>query len=346
MKPTILIVGDPLDALNYATDSSLAMAEGALGLGFGVHWSTASDLELLNGSVIVKNAMIIEQINNTLPPSVANLAIGHSVPLSAYKKIFVRKDPPFDESYTDLCWFLLQLDDNRVVNAPQALLMQHEKLAPSMLAKAGIIPEYALVPGLVSKNPESLESFALELFSTANSLLSSLQNLPDFKSFIYRVLVKPWRGHGGRGIQTFSSMQEIQNWLSHAEKNPVTGTLKDLFILQPLLPEIFSEGDRRVFVVNGKIAFDFVRKPATGKIEANLAQGGSAELRAMTEEQKRLSEKIALELKRHGILIAGLDFIGDRLTEVNITSPTGIRTFESLTQTPIAKTIMQDLLGE
>jgi glutathione synthase len=66
----------------------------------------------------------------------------------------------------------------------------------------------------------------------------------------------------------------------------------------------------------------------------------------MTEEQKRLSEKIALELKRHGILLAGLDFIGDRLTEVNITSPTGIRTFESLTQTPIAKTIMQDLLGE
>jgi len=346
MKPTILIVGDPLESLNYATDSSLAMAEGAIDLGFAVHWSTAADLELLNGSVIVKNIVIIEKINKTLPPSAVTMPVGHSVSLSGYKKVFVRKDPPFDESYTDLCWFLLQLENNRVVNAPQALLLQHEKLAPSLLAKAGIIPEYALVPGLVSKNTESLRLFALELFSTANSLLSSLQNLPDYKSFIYRVLVKPWRGHGGRGIQTFSSMQEVLNWLSHAEKEPATGALKDLFILQPLLPEIFSEGDRRVFVVNGKVAFDFVRKPAAGKIEANLAQGGSAELRTMTIEQKKLSDKIAIELKRQGILLAGLDFIGDRLTEVNITSPTGIRTFESLTRTPIAKTIMQDLLGE
>lgn len=346
MKPTILIVGDPLESLNYATDSSLAMAEGAIDLGFAVHWSTAADLELLNGSVIVKNRVIIEKINKTLPPSMVTMPVGDPVALSGYKKVFVRKDPPFDESYTDLCWLLLQLENNQVVNAPQALLLQHEKLAPSMLAKAEIIPEYALVPGLVSKNTESLRLFALELFSTANSLLSSLQNLPDFKSFIFRVLVKPWRGHGGRGIQTFSSMKELQNWLSDAEKDPATGALKDLFILQPLLPEIFSEGDRRVFVVNGKVAFDFVRKPAAGKIEANLAQGGSAELRAMTPEQKRLSEKIAIELKRQGILLAGLDFIGDRLTEVNITSPTGIRTFESLTSTPIAKTIMQDLLGE
>lgn len=346
MKPTILIVGDPLESLNYATDSSLAMAEGAIDLGFAVHWSTAADLELLNGSVIVKNRVIIEKINKTLPPSMVTMPVGHLVPLSGYRKVFVRKDPPFDESYTDLCWFLLQLENNRVVNAPQALLLQHEKLAPSMLAKAGIIPEYALVPGLVSKNTESLRLFALELFSTANSLLSSLQNLPDFKSFIFRVLVKPWRGHGGRGIQTFSCMKEVQNWLSHAEKDHATGELKDLYILQPLLPEIFSEGDRRVFVVNGKVAFDFVRKPAAGKVEANLAQGGSAELRAMTPEQKRLSDKIAIELKRQGILLAGLDFIGDRLTEVNITSPTGIRTFESLTRTPIAKTIMQDLLGE
>lgn len=343
MTQALLIVGDPLDKLNYGSDSSLAIAQGALELGLTVHWATPESIELLNTSVIVENPITIEKVFAHRAPQVApsgkTFDLGHS-----YRRILIRKDPPFDAGYTDLCWLLTQLPAGLVVNAPQALLLHHEKLAPLLLARSGTIPDYALVPQLISQSPERLIGYANQLFQTATSLLSTLKNEPDFAQFTYKVLCKPWRGHGGRGVQTFSSIEELNDWLKLLPRDPRTALLEERIILQPLLPEIFSHGDRRVFVVNGKVIFDFVRRPAKGRVEANLAQGGTAELSAMTPLQRELSENIALELKKRGVLIAGLDFIGDRITEINITSPTGLRTYESLSGRAISKSVVQGLM--
>jgi glutathione synthase len=343
MTQALLIVGDPLDRLNFGSDSSLAMAQAALELGLSVYWTTPEAIDLLNRDVIVKNPVKIDKVFLDKAPQVS--FSNKTLDLAKhFRRVLVRKDPPFDEHYTSLCWLLTQLPAGIVVNSPQALLLNHEKLAPILLARAGTIPEYALVPQLISHSTQSLVEYATELFQTAHSLLKTLENQPEFATYSYKVLCKPWRGHGGLGVQTFSSVEQLSQWLNQLPHNPNTTLLEERIILQPLLPEIFSQGDRRVFIVNGQVLFDFVRRPATGRVEANLAQGGSAELSEMSPLQKELSEKIAVALKQRGVLIAGLDFIGDRITEINITSPTGLRTYESLSGKLISKAVVQGLM--
>ncbi|NBW80124.1 hypothetical protein EBR21_00065 [bacterium] len=204
-----------------------------------------------------------------------------------------------------------------------------------------------LVPTLVSRDPEQMLNFAKEQFSLAAGFLEQFKKTPEFRDFKFKILAKPWRGHGGRGIQTFAAPEDLEAWLKvQPASSGAQSALVDLSIIQPLLPEIHTQGDRRVFVVNGCVAFDFVRWPAAGRIEANLAQGGSATLEQMPEEVQAVSTRIAEFLKKEGVLLAGLDFIGSRLTEVNITSPTGIRTFENLSGRSRVTRIVEDLLAD
>lgn len=347
MDKTLLIIGDPLDGLNYAGDSSLALAQGGLESGFRIHWALPEHIALLNGEPIVSFLKEVLSVPAGMPPVCGDSQESFPLRLDSYEKILVRKDPPFDDSYTDLCWILSQCAPRKVINSPESLLNLHEKLAPWRMAKDGIVPDHMLVPTLVSRDPNHLSSFVDEQFSLAESFLNSQRNLSEFHNFRFRVLAKPWRGHGGRGVHTFTSRSEFDAWTKTiSETRGTRPGLNDLWIVQPLLPEIHTHGDRRVFIVNGKIAFDFVRWPAAGRIEANLAQGGTATLEPLPEELQSVSLTIARILKNQGVLLAGLDFIGSRLTEVNITSPTGIRTFENLSGRKIATKLLSDLLKD
>lgn len=341
----LLIVGDPLEKLQFTTDSSLALAEGALALGFVVHWATLTNLDLLNGTLVVQNPIEIRMVGHSLQTSDLACPVDKSLPVASYRKILIRKDPPFDESYVDLCWFMSQIAPDKVVNSVDALLLHHEKLTPWTLTKSGALPLHSVVPTLVSKRIQSLLTFAHEQFDTARSLLNALSSDPKFASFQFKLIAKPWRGHGGREIHSFCEPQEIEKWLSEMRVEGHSEELKTAWILQPFLPEIFTEGDRRVFIINGEVVFDFVRFPAAGKIEANLAQGGHAQLLPMSANLLQLSQRIGLELMKLGISIAGLDFIGERLMEVNVTSPTGIRTYEALTGNKISADLFAKILG-
>lgn len=346
MKPSILVIGDPIDGLNFATDTSLAMVEGALSLGFEVHWTTCEKIELMNGQVVTKKPLIVCSVGTSEAPNVLPYSSTAPVLLQKYHRIFVRKDPPFDTHYVDLCWLLSQLSPQLTINSPHSLLLYHEKLTPHLLASQGLLPDHSCIPTLISRDSASLLDFATNLRLTAESFIAPLAQSEEFKNFSFQWIAKPWRGHGGRGVSAFSDLREFETWLRGQPQNPTERTLNELMIIQPFLPEIHTQGDRRVFVVNGKVLFDFVRRPAHGRIEANLAQGGRAELNEMPEELRLTAERIATELKRYGILIAGLDFIGDKLTEVNITSPTGVRTYEKLTGSSVTKTLMQELMGD
>ncbi|MEY4066366.1 MAG: hypothetical protein RIR26_2574 [Pseudomonadota bacterium] len=345
MKTAVLIVGDPLEKLRFDSDSSLALAEGALELGLQVHWTTPANLDLLNGALVVQNPAEIRMVGNDLTSSEVKILDKTSIPASSYQKVLIRKDPPFDESYVDLCWFMSQIPVDRVVNRSEALLLHHEKLTPWTLAKAGVIPAHSVVPTLVSKRIASLIQFAEEQFSTASSFLETLKSVPEFESFHFKLISKPWRGHGGREIHSFDSLETLKQWLSNLPTGLDPQELMKSVILQPFLPEIFTLGDRRVFIVDGDVVFDFVRFPAEGKIAANLAQGGSAQLLPLSDEVQEMASRIGKFLLKLGIKIAGLDFIGDRLMEVNITSPTGIRTFEALSGQRISTQLMAKILG-
>jgi glutathione synthase len=347
MDKTLLIIGDPLGSLNSAGDSSLALAQGGIELGYRIDWTVPEQIALLNGEPLVSVRSEILSVAAGQPPIIIEKPEKSPLRLESYSKILVRKDPPFDEAYTDLCWILSQCSPQRVINSPEALLNLHEKLSPWRFAKAGIVPDHMLVPTLVSRNAEQLMNFAEEQFSVAEGFLEQFKKTNEFRDFKFQLLAKPWRGHGGRGVQTFATIKDFKTWVSGLfEQSNSKAAIVDLWIVQPLLPEIHTQGDRRVFIVNGAVAFDFVRWPAAGRIEANLAQGGSATIEQMPEEVQAVSARIAHTLKKEGVLLAGLDFIGSRLTEVNITSPTGIRTFEKLTGRNIVKKIAEDLFAD
>lgn len=347
MNKSILIVADPLEKLNFASDSSLAMAQGALSLGYRVCWTTADNIGLLNGTPVISELTEIAEVQAHDAPVLKSFQRGSVLtPASDFSKVLIRKDPPFDSSYTDLCWILSQCPNEHVINDPRSLLTFHEKLTPWHLLNQGIIASHQMVPTFVSKNPKDLIFFAASQFEMADNFLAPFRNLEEFKGFSFKLLCKPWRGHAGRGVHTFASTTEFEQWLNQQQVSLSGNTfLSEHCILQPLLPEIHSHGDRRVFIVNGKVEFDFVRRPATGRIEANLAQGGQASLEEMSEEVLVTSQRIAEHLQKNGILVAGLDFIGQRLTEVNVTSPTGIRTFEKLSSKSITTALMQNLLN-
>lgn len=346
MQKKILIVADPLEGLKFSGDTSLAIAEGSLLLGHKVFWTIPENIGLLNGSPVLTQSTEILKVHPVQCPETHSTKIEHPVAVDQFDKVLIRKDPPFDSSYIDLCWILSQCQRDIVVNTPKALLTLHEKLTPWRLALDGIIPHYMMVPTLVSKSIHQLIHFATGQFTTAGQFLSQFSGIEPLKNFQFQVLCKPWRGHAGQGIHTFDSINALRTWLS---QQPFQTQSKDFLdsaiILQPLLPEIHTAGDRRVFVVNGEVVFDFVRWPAKGRIEANLAQGGSATLEKMPDSLLEICKKIANYLKENGVLIAGLDFIGQRLTEVNITSPTGLRAYENLTGRKISKSVAEKLLN-
>lgn len=344
MNQPILIVGDPIEGLSFASDSSLALVEGAQALGYEVHWATAHQIALSNGTAFIQGYELIKEVSKSSAPITHTVSCTPAQPAEHYQKIFIRKDPPFNESYTELCWFLQQTKPGIVVNSPKALLQHHEKMLPFTLARAGVIPEHCVLPSFVSENPDQLTAQAAALFEQASQLTPIVAPKTVSDAVPFKILLKPWRGHGGRGIQIFNNCDELNRWLRSNFATNNQSYASGQFILQPFLPEIFTRGDRRVFIVNGRTVFDFVRRPAPGRIEANLSQGGSATLESMTEEQSKIADAVAQWLQNEGILLAGLDFIGDFLTEVNITSPTGIRTYEQLSKQTVCRDIVSQLL--
>jgi glutathione synthase len=126
-------------------------------------------------------------------------------------------------------------------------------------------------------------------------------------------VIKPWLGHGGKGVEKIAAPASPKAWQ----------------MMQPLLP-VEKTGDRRVFFLNGQRIGDFVRYPAEGKIQANLAQGGRAALQDLSKKESAICEKVGQFLQEKGILFAGIDLLGERLSEVNITSPTGFAALAQL----------------
>ncbi|BBH54196.1 hypothetical protein [Fluviispira sanaruensis] len=310
MQKKVLVIADSIKKVNVSSDSSLALAQVALEDGFEVHWCESHDIHFYNNNIVIKNIIVLQTISQheiKYEPKSGNL-----FQLSDYPYCFIRKDPPFDEEYKDLCWILSAQNKVKILNPPEALLAYHEKALQWRAFSEGIITEKNLVPTCLSTDINVIKSFCYE----------------HSELFYNGYISKPWLGHGGESVEYFKDKTAFFSYINLKLKNE--SNLQKLMI-QPFLKEIYEEGDRRVLVAGGEIICDFVRLPGKGKVASNLAQGGTAVLREMTKEQKELCQKIALFLKEKNIYLAGLDVIGNRIGEINITSPTGFRTYEMLT---------------
>ena len=285
----IAFLADPLSTFKIYKDSTFAMMREAARRGHAVYAFEQRDMVLEEGEVTA----VVTRIHLTGEADEWYRADRpESVRLSSFDAVIERKDPPFDMEYV-YGTYLLELAERqgaRVFNRPGAIRDHNEKLT------IGQFSQYTS-PTLVSSSPARLRAFH--------------EKHGD-------VIFKPLDGMGGAGI--FRVTTDGMNLGSVIES--LTGNGKHSIMAQKFIPAI-KQGDKRVLVIDGKpVPFTLARIPQGNEVRGNLAAGGLGVAQPITEREREIAEAIGPELAARGLLLVGLDVIGDFLTEVNVTSPT------------------------
>jgi glutathione synthase len=234
-------------------------------------------------------------------------------PLAELDVILMRKDPPFDTEFIYATYMLerAEAEGTLIVNHPQSLRDANEKLFTAWFAE--LTPET-----LVSRSPAKLRQFYAEHRD---------------------IILKPLDGMGGASVFHITPGDTnlsviIETLTQHGSRYAMA---------QKFIPEI-REGDKRILVVDGEpIPYCLARIPASGETRGNLAAGGRGEARALSESDRRIAEAVAPVLKEKGLYFVGLDVIGDKLTEINVTSPTCIREIEAAFDINISGKMMDSI---
>lgn len=286
-----LIIGDPIRSLKPKTDTSLGMAREALLRTHTVHWATAEDLFLWDGRVHARVDEITGCAEGSLP---ATETVPEPVAINSYDGVWIRKDPPFDVSYLSLCW-LLALEENNVpmMNKPSLLLRYHEKMLPWEALEKGFLRHDEVIPS----------------FMPTGKRFKVPADFPRGEC-----VTKPWLGHGGKDVVAIPSPQ----------------TPEPYHFLQPLQKDIHRTGDRRIWFLDGDVIGSFTRIPQPGEIKSNIASGGKGVMREMSKKERDLADRVGAYLKEIGIAFAGVDMLAEKISEINITSPTGLLTYHDL----------------
>ena len=281
-----LFITDTFSNLNVKKDTSILMMEEVMNLGNNAYQCEINDLFIKKGLVYSTASEII---------STNKLGEKSEIALREFQYVFMRKDPPVDENFINAL-HLLSLAENqgtKVFNNPNSIKQFNEKI-------------FALY----------FEEFIPNTFVSSN-----ISKIKDFMTNNSSTIVKPFDGMGGSSIYKLDDAN--QDSLKILEK--LTSNEKTLIIAQEFLDEIY-EGDVRVLIINGKpFQKTLARIPQDGNFKGNLAAGGKGVVRDITKDQQYIAEEIGKYLMKKGINFAGIDVIGDRLTEINITSPTCAR---------------------
>jgi len=292
----IAFLADPLDTFKTYKDSTFAMMREAARRGHAIYAFEQNDVVLESGLVTANVAKITltgeadDWYRADAPASAF---------LSEFDAIVIRKDPPFDMEYI-YTTYLLELAEKqgaRVFNKPEAIRSHNEKLAIAQF------PQYT-APTLVTRDAKRLRAFHAEHKD---------------------VILKPLDGMGGMGI--FRIGQDGMNLGSVIET--LTDNGNRTIMAQRFIPEI-SQGDKRILLIGGKVVpHVLARIPQGGEVRGNLAAGGLGVAQPISPRELEIAEALAPVLAQRGLLLVGLDAIGNYLTEINVTSPT---CFQEITQ--------------
>jgi glutathione synthase len=289
---------DPLESLRTYKDSSYAMMREAAARGHQLYVMEQQDV-LLRDHIVQGQARPLDLRHEETPWHVCGAA--QWLPLAAFDAVFMRKDPPFDMEYV-YSTYLLELAEGqgaRILNRPSAVRDFNEKLAIERFAPF-------TAPTLVSRRMDVIN---------------------DFIDTHQDVILKPLSGMGGAGV--FRVRRDDPNRNVIIETMTQLGTASAM--AQRYIPEI-TAGDKRILIVDGQPApYALARIPAQGETRGNLAAGGRGVAQPLSARDLEIATTLGPELKARGLLLVGLDVIGDYLTEVNVTSPTGMQ--EIFTQT-------------
>lgn len=286
------VVMDPIETIKPKKDSTLAMLLAAQRRGWDIVYFRQQDLEVRGGAPRGHGHELTVADD---PDRWFELGAAWSGGLEELDVLLMRKDPPFDMEYI-YTTYILELAENRgalVVNKPASLRDINEKAYTSWFPQC-------TPPSLVTRKREALLEFLAEH---------------------RKIVLKPFDGMGGRSIFVVAA--------GDLNVNVIIETLTDhgarFTLAQRYLPEI-ADGDKRVLLIDGQpIDYALARIPAPGESRGNLVMGAKGEGRPLTERDRWLAAEVGPTLSAKGVLFAGLDVIGDYLTEINVTSPTGIR---------------------
>jgi len=290
------IVMDPIASINIKKDSSFAMLLEAQRRGYELHYMEMADLYLINGQARARTRTLSVEQNYDQWYTFNG---EQDIELADLDVVLMRKDPPFDTEFVYATYILERAEEKGtlIVNKPQSLRDCNEKLFTAWFPE--LTPET-----LVTRNKAQLKAF--------------WQKHSD-------IILKPLDGMGGASI--FRVKQDDPNLSVIIETLTEHGSR--FCMAQNFLPAI-KDGDKRILVVDGEpVPYCLARIPAQGETRGNLAAGGRGEARPLSESDWKIARAVAPTLKEKGLLFVGLDVIGDRLTEINVTSPTCAREIEA-----------------
>ena len=300
----VAIQMDPIETINVVADSTFVLALEAQARGHRLYHYLPRHLSLIDGRVVAKARRLkVRRATRRF----ATLGPYETLDLAKMDVILMRQDPPFDMAYITATHVLEHISGKvLVVNDPAAVRNAPEKLFATHFA--GLMP-----PTLVSSDRDAILAFR--------------RRHSD-------IILKPLFGNGGAGV--FRIKPDDENFNALLESFAVF--YREPIVVQRYLPEV-RRGDKRIILVDGEPVGAVLRVPAKGEARANLHVGGKASKTKLTRREREICAAIGPSLRDQGLVFVGIDVIGDYLTEINVTSPTGIQEINRLTGSAIEKLV-------
>lgn len=300
----VAIQMDPIESIDIGGDSTFALGLEAQKRGFELYYYLPENMSLRDGAVTARIRSLALKDKSEDYFSAGPEEVRH---LTDMDVVLMRQDPPFDMAYISATHMLEQICDHTlVVNNPVAVRNGPEKILP------------VLFPSL---QPPTL-------------LTRDLNALEDFREEFGDIILKPVYGNGGAGV--FRVKEQDENFSALVEMFMVSS--REPIVAQQYLPDV-RQGDKRVILVEGEAVASVNRIPQPGEARANVHVGGRPEASELSDRDIEIAKTIGSYLKDNGIVFAGIDVIGDYLTEINVTSPTCIREIAEFGGPNVAKLI-------
>ena len=298
----IAVQMDPIEFIDIEADTTFALAYEAIKRGHELFYYNPINISFYNGQITTYGKKII-----SLKKKKGNhVKLGKTklIDLSTQDIILLRQDPPFDMSYITNTHILEKLHPNTfVINNPTEVRNAPEKI---------------LVNNYLDLIPDTL-------------ITRNIDDIINFKKEFNEIVLKPLYGNGGK--QIFHIRKNDPNLLTHLEM--FFEISNEPIIIQRYLPEV-RKGDCRIILINGEIAGAINRIPPNGQARSNLHVGGRAEKKKLNKRELEICESLKPELKKRELILVGLDVIGNYLTEINVTSPTGIQEISKFNKTNLS----------
>ena len=301
----IAIQGNHPSQLNPKTDTTIFLANEIQNKNYKLFYFTPKNLSIINKKVVAKGSFVKFSYTNK---NFYKIIKNQKLDLIKCKFILIRQDPPFNLEYISTTFILENIKNKvKIINDPTSIRNISEKLYSAKFLKF-------MPPTIFTQNISEIKNF--------------------FKR-CKRVVIKPIHSFGGNDIYL----------LDKFKFNLINKFIRkyDHIMCQKFLPDI-RKGDKRVFIINGKVRGAISRIPRKNSFLSNMSKGAKPIITKLTKKETRISNYIAKDLKQKKIFFAGIDFIGQKLNgDINVTSPTGLKTFYDLSNINLAKTFWKDL---